>query len=111
MLISPKQANRVQLGNGDGEAIGPLKENISSRRINAARVRRVAPSRVRQLVRIGAWRGHRHRISAPRWTPGGPQAALIDQAFALNSDPTLVWESRGRVGIYLGRRSRVVLRV
>ena len=64
MLISPKQANGVWVRYGNGEAIGPLKENISSRRINAARGRRVAPSRVRHLVRIGASREHRHRISA-----------------------------------------------
>src|SRR5258707_7072117 len=37
---------------GNGEAIGPLKENISSRRINAAPDRRVAPSRVRHLVSV-----------------------------------------------------------
>ena len=44
---------RLRVRYGNGEAIGPLKENISSRRINAARGRRVAPSRVRHLVRTG----------------------------------------------------------
>jgi hypothetical protein len=36
MLISPNQANGVWVRHGDGEAIGPLKENISSHRIKAA---------------------------------------------------------------------------
>jgi hypothetical protein len=64
MLISPKQPNCVWVRHGNGEAIGPRKENVSSRRFNTARGRMVPPSRVRHLFRISASREHRHRISA-----------------------------------------------
>ena len=59
---------RLRVRYGNGEAIGPLKENISSRRINAPRGRRVAPSRVRHLVRTGlhASTASQHWLNAGR---------------------------------------------